>query len=161
MKVLLNGLVLVGALVIGTNQAPVLAQGQGAAFVALASGSQAIVVAQVDSVKPLWLENERGDRIIVSRLLLRVEETLKGEAAGLQWMDLPGGTIDGLTLHVSSVPTLSLCDRAVFFLEHRGSQALWSPRQNGQGILLLDENDTVRGTSLRLDDVRAVAGNGN
>jgi len=123
----------------------------------LFAGSETVVVAHVESVSSLWQENNHGDRIIVSRILLRVEETLKGAPAMLHWMEVPGGTLDGLTLHVSSLPSLAAGERGVFFLEQSGGQAFKTPRLRGEGILKLDDNDRVQGSSVRLDDVRSTA----
>jgi len=123
----------------------------------LFAGSETVVVAHVESVSSLWQENDHGDRIIVSRILLRVEETLKGSPAMLHWMEVPGGTLDGLTLHVSSLPSLTAGERGIFFLEQRSGQAFKTPRLRGEGILELDDNDKVRGSSVRLDDIRSAA----
>ena len=123
----------------------------------LMAGADTVVVARVESVSPVWQENSHGDRLIVSRVLLRVEETMKGAPASIQWIELPGGTLDGLTLHVSSLPSLAAGERAVFFLEPQGSQGLRSPRRNGQGILKLDANDRIPGSAVQLDDLRAAA----
>ena len=64
-------------------------------------GAQRVVVASARTVDAGWRENTYGDRVIVSRVLLDVEETLKGSAGNAIWMDLEGGTLDGVTLRVS------------------------------------------------------------
>ncbi len=120
-------------------------------------GSESVVVATVRSVTPEWRENEFGDRVIVSRLELAVDETLKGGATRTVWMELEGGTLDGLTLHVSSLPLVEQPGvRAVFFLDP-ASRGVYRPHLRGQGILFLDEENAVRGTSLRVDDIRTRA----
>ena len=82
------------------------------------AGAQKVVVASARSVDAGWRENTYGDRLIVSRVLLDVEETLKGTASnGPIWMELEGGTLDGVTLRVSDLPDLQPGERAVFFLD--------------------------------------------
>ena len=120
------------------------------------AGAERVVVATAGAVAAEWRENEHGDRLIVSRIDLQVEETLKGAGASALSLELEGGTLDGLTLRVSDVPTVEPGERAIFFLNsaHRG---VYRPYLRGQGILSLDEQDVIRGSTLRLDDVRARA----
>ena len=120
------------------------------------AGADRVVVATPRSVQARWEQNEHGDRLIVSRFLLEVSETLKGGPVKAMWLDLEGGTLDGLTLRVSSLPMLQPGERAVFFLE-AGRGNAFQPHLRGQGILRLDEQDRVRGTSLPLNEIRARA----
>ena len=120
-------------------------------------GSQKVVVAKARSVNASWRENTYGDRVIVSRVLLDVEETLKGPASSNAiWMELEGGTLDGFTLRVSDLPTVAPGKRAVFFLE-QNDNGITTPHLRGQGILTLDDNNFVSGSSLRVDDIRNAA----
>ena len=119
-------------------------------------GADKVVVATAQTVSPVWQSNAFGDRLIVSRVLLEVEESLKGRAGETVWMAVEGGTIDGVTLRVSDMPQLRPGARGVFFLDETTS-AVHSLHLRGQGILLLDEHDGVRGTNVRLDDIRRVA----
>jgi hypothetical protein len=118
-----------------------------------ARGAQRVVVAKATSVTTGWRHNGFGDHLIVSEVSLAVEETLKGTPASVLKLDLEGGTLDGVTLRVSSVAPLSPGERAVFFLD---STVLGAhvPHLKGQGILKLDSSNQVTGSSLRLDDVR-------
>ena len=117
------------------------------------SGAERVVVATARSVSSEWRENSHGDRIIVSRVQLEVEETLKGSADRTMWLEVEGGTLDGLTLRVSSLPLIEGGERAVFFID-RGAGSGNVPHLRGQGILFLDEQDVVRDSSLRLTDIR-------
>lgn len=120
-------------------------------------GSQRVIVAHARSVDAGWRENNYGDRLIVSRVLLDVEETLKGPAtSNAVSMDLEGGTLDGFTLVVSDLPTLQPGERAVFFLD-QDQNGITTPHLRGQGILKLDDNNFVRGSSLRVEDIRNAA----
>jgi len=130
-------------------------QGRAVPLEERARGASQIVVATVTSVTPRWDVNAYGDRLIISRLSLRVDETLKGVAAAAVSMDLEGGTIDGLTLRVSALPALELGERAVFFLNARAG-GVYQPYLAGQGIVELNDTGFVRGSNLTLATVRAV-----
>lgn len=130
-------------------------QGRAVPLEERAQGASQVVVATVTSVTPRWDVNAYGDRLIISRLSLRVDETLKGAAAAAVSMDLEGGTLDGVTLRVSALPALELGERAVFFLDARAG-GVYQPHLAGQGILELDDADFVRGSNLTLATVRSV-----
>jgi hypothetical protein len=120
-------------------------------------GADDVVVATVRGVTAEWRENEHGDRVIVSRLVLDVDESIKGAGPSTMVLEMEGGTLDGLTLRVSSLPLIQQPgDRAVFFLDN-ASRGVYTPHLRGQGILFLDTNDVIRGSSYRVDDVRARA----
>jgi hypothetical protein len=119
-------------------------------------GAARVVVATARTVTGSWRENSHGDRIIVSRVLLDVEETLKGAEAATAWLDVDGGTLDGLTLQVSSLPDVRPGERAVFFLAAPAGN-VHTPFLRGQGILKLEDDGLVRGTSLHLNEIRSRA----
>lgn len=122
------------------------------------AGAEQVVVAEAQSVSGAWRQNEYGDRIIVSRVLLRVSEALKGGGSRQLWLEIEGGTVDGMTLEVSSLPVLKAGDRAVFFLN--ADRDVHRPFLKGQGILTLDENEMVTGSSLHLNTIRRMARGG-
>jgi hypothetical protein len=63
-------------------------------------------------------------------------------------------------MRVSDLPTLATGERAVFFLTP-GPDGEFKPHMRGLGILKLDDTDTVRGTSLTVNEIRrAVRGAG-
>jgi hypothetical protein len=130
-------------------------QGRAVPLEERAQGANQVVVATVTSVTSRWDVNAYGDRLIISRLSLRVDETLKGVAAAAVSMDLEGGTLDGLTLRVSALPALELGERAVFFLNPKAG-GVYQPHLAGQGILELDDADFVRGSNLSLATLRAI-----
>jgi len=121
-----------------------------------AAGAERVVVASVDDVTATYESNAFGDRLIVSHARLRVEEALKGPADPMT-LDYEGGTVDGITLHVSSLPALARGERAVFFVA-RGARGEFTPHLRGQGIVKLDATDHVPHSSLTLDDVRRMVG---
>lgn len=118
-------------------------------------GADVVVVATPSSVNASWQENAFGDRLIVSRYVLQVHESLKGRAAQAVSLDLDGGTLNGFTLRVSNSPTLAPGERAVFFLD--AGNGAYHAHLKGLGILKLDEQDVVRGSSLTLDEIRRAA----
>jgi hypothetical protein len=133
----------------------VVASGRPVDIPERARGADSVVVARASTVTPQWRTNAHGDQIIVSQIALQVEETLKGAPETAVVLELEGGTLDGLTLHVSDLPKLESGQRAVFFLK-RSSGAAHVPYLRGLGILTLDGN-VVRGSSLRLEDIRRMA----
>jgi hypothetical protein len=117
-----------------------------------ATGAERVVLASVEDVTSDYQTNEFGDRLIVSHARLRIEEALKGSAEPIT-IDYEGGTVDGITMHVSSLPVLRPGERAVFFVA-RGARGQFKPHLRGQGILKLDPQNRVPNTSLTLDDLR-------
>jgi hypothetical protein len=67
-----------------------------------------------------------------------------------------GGTLGGLTLHVSDLPELKVGGRGVFFLKREGANRL-IPHMRGEGILVLDATDHVTGSRLSVDIIRDTA----
>ena len=121
-----------------------------------ARGSERVVVGRVTAVNSEWRTNEFGDRLIVSIVRVAVDETLKGPAQADIAVEVEGGTIGDLTLHVSDQEPMARGDRAVFYLK-RTARGAFVPHLRGQGLLKLDGSDRVRGSSVRLSDIRRAA----
>lgn len=111
-----------------------------------------VVVGTAERAEPEWRQNQHGDRLIVTRMLVHVDETLKGSAPGAFWVDIEGGTLDGVTLRVSSAPDIRPGARGVYLLQQRGQTLELSER--ARGFLPLDRRNTVPGSTLALDDIR-------
>ena len=122
----------------------------------LITGADRVVVAKARTVAARWQGNEYGDRIIVSRIELDVEETLKGAAEPVVSLDVDGGTLDGLTLRVSGLDVLESGERAVLFLDAPKGR-VHAPHRRGDGILILDDQNMVKDTNLGLNEIRAKA----
>jgi len=118
-------------------------------------GAQRIVVAKAVKVTSEWRTNEYGDKLIVSQVTLEVEETFKGAATNQMSLDVEGGTVDGVTLTVSSQTPVKAGDRAVFMLDMKPSGGHVA-HLKGQGILKLDSNNNIQNSDLRLDDIRRI-----
>ncbi|HXW08150.1 MAG TPA: hypothetical protein VD833_23165 [Vicinamibacterales bacterium] len=122
--------------------------------------AERVLVGRVSSVSGVWRENEFGDRLIHSVLRVSVEETLKGAPQASVEVEVEGGTIGDLTLRVSDVATFSPGDRGIFYLRRNARGAL-VPQDRGQGLLKLDRNNRVVGSTLTLEQVRrSVRGGG-
>ncbi len=118
------------------------------------SNADRVVVAVARSVTPAWRQTEHGDRIIVSQVLLEIEETLKGAGPTSALLEVDGGTLDGFSLRVAGMHVMEVGERAVVFMDAiDGGRHV--PHMRGQGILMLDEHNVVRGSNLRLDDIRS------
>jgi hypothetical protein len=118
-----------------------------------AKGAGSVVVATVVQVSASFERNSYGDRLIVSHVLLQVEETMKGKPAALVPMDLEGGSVGDITLKVSDLPALTTGERGVFFLDATASGPQ-QPHLRGLGILKLDARNTVHGSSLTVSAIR-------
>ena len=123
-----------------------------------ARGAERVVVGQVASVDPIWQVNEFGDRLIVSVVRVAVEETLKGQSQPEVGVEVEGGTVGDLTLHVSDLASFTPGERAVFYLK-RNSRGVFVPHLRGQGLLKLDRSDRVYNSSLTLAEIRRTAAN--
>jgi hypothetical protein len=134
----------------------VLAQDPPVPLVDRTRGSDRVVVGRVTAVNPIWQTNEFGDRLIVSVVSVAVDETLRGPSQQALDVEVEGGTIGDLTLHVSDLETFAPGDRGVFYLR-RGSRGSLVPHLRGQGLLKLDRSDRVRGSNVTLADVRREA----
>lgn len=119
-----------------------------------ARGAAQVVLATVVDVHASFATTPEGDRIILSRVLLQVDETMKGSSATQLDLELEGGTVGDLTLTVSDLPSLKAGERAVFFLRRQPS-GVFLPHLRGLGILKLDESGQVPGSSLTIDTIRS------
>ena len=148
---LLRGGCLCAAL--GTSTALAAQSGDALPIVERARGADRVVIGRVASVSPAWQINEFGDRLIVSTLRVNVDENLKGPASAAVDVEIEGGTIGGLTLHVSDQASFAPGERGVFFVR-RTTRGTFAPHLRGQSLMKLDASNRVQGTALTLDDIR-------
>lgn len=83
----------------------------------LITGAPSIVVATVES-RRAEVEHYGSSRLIITRVTLRVEQTIKGSPPQRLVVEVLGGTLGGETLRVSHVPEFRVGDRDVLFLNH-------------------------------------------
>jgi hypothetical protein len=143
---------LVCGAVMATSIPTLASPGQAVTIEERARGAKRVVVATVADTNARYERNEFGDEIIVTYAQLAVEEVLKGEPGGAT-LAIEGGTVDGITMRVSSLPSLSKGERGVFFLAP-GRSGEFRPHLRGQGILKLKSDDRVPGSSLTLSEIR-------
>ncbi len=144
------------ATALGLTCAPAAAvaqEGPPVPLVERARGAEQIVLGRVASVSPQWRVNDFGDRLIVSVVRVAVDETLKGNSQVTVDIEVEGGTIGTLTLHVSDQQSFAPGDRAVFYLG-RSRRGTMVPHLRGQGTLKLDQTSRVPNSSLTLDEIR-------
>lgn len=141
------------ALGLACATAAVAQEGPPVPLVERARGAEQIVLGRVASVSPEWRINDFGDRLIMSVVRVAVEETLKGASQASVDVEVEGGTIDGLTLHVSDQQSFAPGDRAVFYLA-RSQRGAIVPHLRGQGTLKLDRTSRVPNSSLTLEEIR-------
>ena len=121
---------------------------------AAAKGAAKVVAVTVTDVHSDYGVNDFGDRLILSQVSFRVDETMKGSREATGVVTLEGGTVGDVTLDVSDMPRMEKGQRAVLFLTNSraGGQV---PYRRGAGVLKLDADDRVPGTDLTLDEIRA------
>jgi hypothetical protein len=120
-----------------------------------AKGADRVVLATVVDVNATFATTEHGDQIILSQVTLQIDDTLKGPSRDTQLtVDVEGGTVGDLTLGVSDMPSVRHGERAVFFLRVTAGRHV--PHLRGQGIIKLQPDDSVQGTSLTLDAIRSM-----
>ena len=119
---------------------------------ATAKKAKKVVVATVTDVDSSFATNRFGDQLIVSRVTVNVEETLKGQHADVVALTVEGGTVGDLTLRVSDLPQFRRGERAVLFLD--GDFNDHQPTDRGDGVLKLDSAENVLGTTVSLDTIR-------
>lgn len=120
---------------------------------AQAKGANKVVIGTVTDVQAAFGENDFGDRLILSRVTFRVDETLKGPREAAVVVTVEGGTVGDLTLEVSDMPTVEKGQRAVLFLT-RSRTGGDVPYGRGAGVMKIDANNRVEGTDLTVDAVR-------
>jgi hypothetical protein len=128
-------------------------EGSPVPLVERARGAEQIILGRVASVSPEWRVNDFGDRLITSVVHVSVDETLKGNSQATVDVEVEGGTIGDLTLHVSDQQSFAPGDRAVFYLA-RSRRGAMVPHLRGQGTLKLDRASRVPNSSLTLDEIR-------
>jgi len=101
-------------------------------------GAQRVVVGAVERVSAAFGRSEHGDSLILSTVLVRVRESLRGERSGALSFVLEGGTVGAVTLRVSDLPALAPGDHGLFALRADRAGRL-VPNRRGLGVLLLRE----------------------
>ena len=153
-------IVFAAALLAGGASSATAQHGRPSSIPDRARGAERIIVGRIVRADAIQQVNAHGDQLIVSRAVIQVEESMKGAPIGALQVDVEGGTLNGITMNVSDIPTVRAGERAVFFLD-RGSAGNYVPHWRGLGIVELDARSVAQESGLRLDQIRAlVAGAG-
>lgn len=81
----------------------------------LTDRAAAIVVGTVVSRRAEW-EHSGASKLIITKITIAIEQSVKGSVAGTLVVDVVGGTIGDQTLTVSDIPEFRVGDRDVLFL---------------------------------------------
>ena len=119
-------------------------------------GASRTVVGSVAQLEPRMVRTPRGDRMIVTRTWLRVEEALKGGGDSFLPVDVEGGTIGELSMRVSDMEPLRVGERAVVMVEPTPDGS-WRPHRRGLGLLRLTPDNRVRELGVSLAEIRRLA----
>jgi hypothetical protein len=103
--------------------------------------SSRIVQAEIIN-KTSYVQNGK----IYSTIRLQVEQTFTGITENELEIDVLGGTVDGLEMHVSGLPSFQVGMRSLFFLDHDRILGF------GQGVYSIDDNIAQRHPSSGLPE---------
>ena len=103
----------------------------------LVAQSDAVVQGEVMKVESFWTPS---GRLIVTQAMVRVTETIAGEAPTVVMLRTYGGTVDGYTIEAHGFPTFKQGDRLLVFLQNQkdGSAEVTGYRQ-GQYQVVRDK----------------------
>jgi hypothetical protein len=126
-----------------------------------ARGAERVVVGTILRSEAVQQVNQYGDQLIVSHTAVRVDETMKGAPLATVVVDVEGGSLNGVTMRASDMPTLEAGNRAVFFLKRSGPNSdTYVPHLRGYGILKLEKTNLVEHSSLSVDQIRTMVRGG-
>ncbi|MDY7107990.1 MAG: hypothetical protein SYC29_05070, partial [Planctomycetota bacterium] len=96
-----------------------------------------IVIGDVSDVTSSW---NADHSLIRSRITIEVADYLYGQGPGREVLDLAGGTVGDLTLHVSVLPTFEAGDHVLLFLADNEIRLV----ESFQGAYLTDGEQIAR-----------------
>jgi hypothetical protein len=152
-RIRIVGLAVATTLGLACATAAAAQEGPPVPLVERARGAEQIILGRVASVGAEFRVNDFGDRLIVSVVRVAVDETLKGDSQASVDVEVEGGTVGDMTLHVSDQQEFAPGDRAVFYLA-RSRRGVMVPHLRGQGTLKIDRTSRVPNSSLTLDEIR-------
>ena len=103
----------------------------------LAAKSDSILIGEITDIACYQEAN------IYTLVTLSLEQTIKGENEGEEFIRVPGGELNGQTLWVEDAPSFQLGERAVLFLEE--GEGIFSVVGSFQGKFTIDKNNMVSG----------------
>jgi hypothetical protein len=125
------------------------------------STADQIVDGVVTRVEPRYAPSSEipgRSNIIVSDVTIRVTETLKGAGKSTVRVTVLGGEMPEESMSASHVRVPQVGERGLFFLS-RGQDASsagnYEPTFQGQGMLFVDGNRRIRGSTIDLDELKS------
>jgi hypothetical protein len=97
-------------------------------FSSLVTQAQSILLTEVLETRSTWRQLA-GKRVIVTDVVLRVQEVIKGRADAITRIEIIGGMVDDIFQHVAGTPTFVVGDEDVLFLN--ASRSLPTPLTGG------------------------------
>lgn len=90
-------------------------------FAQLVDEAELIFQGKVTAARSIWT-GEGAQRVIVTFVTFKVEDTMKGNPGESYTVRMLGGTVDGETIEIADAPKFKVGDRDILFVEHNGSQ---------------------------------------
>lgn len=91
-------------------------------FTQLVKGSDYVVQAVVKSVTAINKAPAGRRPLVYSRVELEVEQVVAGNPPSPLILEVLGGTLDGVEMHISGAPTFTVGEKAIFFVQGNGTQ---------------------------------------
>ncbi|HEX6898120.1 MAG TPA: hypothetical protein VF789_00330 [Thermoanaerobaculia bacterium] len=119
----------------------VVAPAAASTFVALdqrelVAQSDAVVQGRILKVSSFW---SPSGRVILTEVMVQVEEKILGEAPGVVILRTAGGTVGGYTVEAHGFPSFKVGDRAVLFLRNSANVAEVTGYRQGQYDIVRDK----------------------
>ena len=113
----------------------------------LVAQSDAVIQGRVLKVDSYW---GQGGRIIMSEVMVQVEEKILGNAPSVVRVRTFGGTVGGYTVEAHGFPTFNVNDHVVLFLQNANDTAEVTGYRQGQWRIVQDKGIQVRCRRLRV-----------
>ncbi len=127
-----------------------------------AEESSTVVHGKIKSVRARRTRTVNGDDIILSRVTVKVQESLKGDAGDEIYVEVPGGTInkgtkDELTMKVSHQTPIDLNEEVVLYLDKDDTFKDAHKLKFGKESFVRVDQTTRRAGDKSLEEIRTLA----
>lgn len=120
----------------------VVAPASASTFIALdqrelVAQSDAIIQGRVLKVSSFW---SPSGRLILTEVMVQVEEKILGDAPGVVVLRTAGGTVGGYTVEAHGFPKFEVGERAILFLQNSSNVAEVTGYRQGQYQIVRDKS---------------------
>ncbi len=122
--------------------APAPAQVRPLSLADLCDGAERVLIGGITKVESRWQGN-----LIVTDVTVVPAEALKGQGGAPFLLTIPGGTVGGVTLHVSEAPSFAEGEISVLFLKSGTPTGVYG-WYRGKYSVVADQVRELPGTSL-------------